>query len=199
MGIVNGITDNTDFVLRSIFCCSVNMYVMYEYDCMDIINTLLFKHEPDYYVVFFEEISVGLQQEKCFDKSYQLLIVICNEITKTNIRQDENYDQAIRYLANCCILLNNVDPSIWKCLQHLSVGFKHFFSDELLAALEKHFDNYKHQVAQLLISLVKHSHYQYSLKKYKSLIKRIQNDCELKKEKIELDNCLLDKGIFNLN
>lgn len=199
MGIVNGITDNTDFVLRSIFCCSVNMYVMYEYDCMDIINTLLFEHEPDYYVVFFEEISVGLQQEKCFDKSYQLLIVICNEITKINIRQDENYDQAIRYLANCCILLNNVDPSIWKCLQHLSVGFKHFFSDELLATLEKHFDNYKHQVAQLLISLVKHSHYQYSLKKYKSLIKRIQNDCELKKEKIELDNCLLDKGIFNLN
>ena len=175
------------------------MYIMYDYDCMDIINTLLFEHEPDYYDVFFEGTRSGLRQEKYFDKSYQLLTVICNEIIKTNVRRDESYDQAIRYLANCCILLNNVDPSIWKCLQHLSVGVKHFFSDELLAALEKHFDNYKHQVAQLLISLIKHSHYQYSLKKYKSLIKRIQKDRELEKEKIELNNCLLDKGIFDID
>lgn len=192
-------TDDTDSVLRSIFSCGIKMYIMYDYDCMDIINTLLFEHEPDYYDVFFEGTRSGLRQEKYFDKSYQLLTVICNEIIKTNVRRDESYDQAIRYLANCCILLNNVDPSIWKCLQHLSVGVKHFFSDELLAALEKHFDNYKHQVAQLLISLIKHSHYQYSLKKYKSLIKRIQKDRELEKEKIELNNCLLDKGIFDID
>lgn len=196
---VNGITDNTDYVLRSIFCCCVNMYVVYEYDCMDIINKLLFEHEPDYYVVFFEEICVGLQQEKYFDKSYHLLIVICNEITKTNIRQDESYDQAIRYLANCCIMLNNVDSSIWKCLQHLSVGFKHFFSDELFTALDMHFDNYKQQIAQLLISLVNHSHNQYDLKMYKPLIIRIQNESELKKENIELRNCFIDKGIFDID
>ena len=92
-------TGDTDSVLRNIFSCSIIMYIMYDYDCMDIINTLLFEHEPDYYAVFFEGIRSGLQQKNYYDKSYQLLNVISNEITKTSIRRNESYDQAIRYLA----------------------------------------------------------------------------------------------------
>ena len=192
-------SNNDYLIVRTVVCSSIEMHIKYNFDSRELIYDSLEKQKQHCYEDVFYKLSALLEQNEHYDKCCELLVGICKKILEIEICKNESYDQVLRSLAKCTLTMEKVDSSIWKCILYLSTGFRHFFSDELFDALNKHFSNYKTQIAKILISLVKHADRNlYYAEQYKSLANRMKNDSALNEEYKELYNCLIDKGIYEI-
>lgn len=180
---------------------SVTAYMKYNINNIDSIKTIVSTKKRDLIDHIFIAINVRINQPECFEKGNELLIAVCEEICKSEIDFNRNFDQLIRHLSSCIFSINTVDSKIWDCLKYLAKGFNNYFSDEMFNAFNKHFSVYKSYIADIFIQMVESGEIYYisNKKRFRELVLRIKNDSELGKEFTKLNNILISKNIYDYN
>lgn len=180
---------------------SVTAYMKYNINNIDYIKTIVSTKKRDLIDHIFIAINVRINQPECFEKGNELLIAVCEEICKSEIDFNRNFDQLIRHLSSCIFSINTVDSKIWDCLKYLAKGFNNYFSDEMFNAFSKHINVYKSYIADIFIQMVESGEIYYisNKKKFRELVLRIKNDSELGKEFTKLNNILISKNIYDYN
>lgn len=180
---------------------SVTAYMKYNINNIDFIKTIVSTKKRDLIDHIFIAINVRINQPECFEKGNELLIAVCEEICKSEIDFNRNFDQLIRHLSSCIFSINTVDSKFWDCLKYLAKGFNNYFSDEIFNAFSKHFNVYKSYIADIFIQMVESGEIYYisNKKKFRELVLRIKNDSELGKEFTKLNNILISKNIYDYN
>lgn len=187
-----------EMLRRGVAQVSVQAYIESNIDNISLLEQLAVSNNYEILFGFIEGINLCIKKEKCFDKTYELLIEFSRLIQRVPIDKGVDYDQLIRGLVEIVNILETVGDEIWDALIYLAKGFDGFFSDELCEMCKKHFGAYSEEVTELVLSMLSNteSFFLISKERINEILILIKNNRNLKTKFNEINNILINNGIY---